>query len=564
MATASASATVVAAQTNEQGRPSAERVVATTTATTTAATTTTATAAATTKTTSHGQFACLYTKHKTQKHKVWQDGRLVIGPSSLRLHAAQPIDLRDSVLDECEITRRQADMFVSGDQDTIETEKFLITVDGPWIPPNQTSRAKNSRALGQTPLVSRKMQKVMTNKFRKPTPFVPPNRQGPTGRFGVQNQRRRPLQPGELQRRYYGSSTPAMSTPQPAPTSASMNESRSPDSTNTDTVGCTDSHWQQRQQPKDRFRRHDQVENDCGKIESMQHRGLPTVADDQRPQQNRFLHFSVSSDRNKDNVQQNIQASFSHETPPPPPFSGRRQPDSAAGSDSANQNDRRSPYGRLPSASSQTYQNEQEVDDGFVSNGFNKSAYYGAEEEEEEMEEDDDMGGGIRIAAHNDEKDKDREGKENYDDNGKEHVPLHGVFVPPHSVPGDRVGTSRRGEAGRKQTDMDDSFGSEENINPGGVLDTAVLPTQQDDNRQSEPMSTTTTTNADLLRLFGVGTVHDHDTEPDPSQRSDETPHQNPGPEDFVLPPTADASSSSSSSVEEGGANDDDLAAFDG
>jgi hypothetical protein len=145
------------------------------------------------------QLSCLYTQHKTQKRKIWNDGRLVLSSTRASLHDAHPPPgSGDPKLDECELNRSQCDALLRQIENRIVTEKFLIEVTGPWtvstVPMEMTNR---------NPLVSQTMQKVVMRKFRKPAVFIPRN---PTQerRNQVPAKRARPLQPGELQQRYYG------------------------------------------------------------------------------------------------------------------------------------------------------------------------------------------------------------------------------------------------------------------------------------------------------------------------------------------------------------------------
>lgn len=164
------------------------------------------------------QLSCLYTKQKTQKRKIWRDGRLVLNSTQASLYDAHPPPgSGDPKLDECEVTRSQRDALLRQIENQIETEKFLIEVNGPWT----TSTTAMAMAK-PNPLVSQGMQKVMTRKFRKPEAFIPRNPmqewQNPT-----LSKRQRPLQPGELQQRYYGhSAKPSRTGPPPPEQSAWM------------------------------------------------------------------------------------------------------------------------------------------------------------------------------------------------------------------------------------------------------------------------------------------------------------------------------------------------------
>jgi Protein of unknown function (DUF2439) len=151
------------------------------------------------------QFACLFTKHKTQKHKIWLDGRLVVSPSSgtVTLYAADPAPgSGDSVLDRLELTRSEIDALLRHQRS--ESESYLISIEGPWT--RKTSDMPQSGA----PLVSSGMLKVLTKKFQKPSHKLPP----PPMPSNREPKRRRPLQPGELVQQYYGGGTLAAS-PEP-------------------------------------------------------------------------------------------------------------------------------------------------------------------------------------------------------------------------------------------------------------------------------------------------------------------------------------------------------------
>ncbi len=143
------------------------------------------------------QFACLYTHQKTQKRKVWQDGRLVLQGSRAALHAAHIVPgSADPLLDQCDVSPSEASSIAAGRITDLEMDKHLVTIDGPWVPKN--SCQENARPA----TASASMQKLLNQKYRKPATQIPPPR---TGR--VPNvSRKRPLQPGELHRKYYGDS----------------------------------------------------------------------------------------------------------------------------------------------------------------------------------------------------------------------------------------------------------------------------------------------------------------------------------------------------------------------
>ena len=152
------------------------------------------------------QFACLYTKHKTQKRKVWQDGRLVLQSSRARLFSATPVaGSADPMLDECEISGTQRQNLAQSHETQIETERFFIQIEGPWVEP--TTRGLHPRNVNSN-AVSSSMQKLMQRKFQRPSAYVPPPPAARPNRLQpVLGKRRRPLQPGELERIHYGSSS---------------------------------------------------------------------------------------------------------------------------------------------------------------------------------------------------------------------------------------------------------------------------------------------------------------------------------------------------------------------
>ncbi|GKY93765.1 hypothetical protein MPSEU_000343700 [Mayamaea pseudoterrestris] len=176
--------------------------------------TTTATLYAPQTTSSNVQLSCLYTKHKTQKRKVWQDGRLVLhGQLRAVLHNANPaVGSSDPVIDQCELASPQMQSLQHcGVQ--LEMEKHLVTVEGPW------NGSQQHRIIGApvaaAPLPSSGMLKVLTKKYQAPAKKAPnpPNMQAAAS---VLARRKRPLQPGELQRQYYGVAATAASEMQGA------------------------------------------------------------------------------------------------------------------------------------------------------------------------------------------------------------------------------------------------------------------------------------------------------------------------------------------------------------
>ena len=172
----------------------------------------TATTFATTTRSSSLQFACLYTKHKTQKRKVWQDGRLVLcaGQRAVLHDANPPAGSSDPSLDQCELTLPQVQalqqqQLVSLQGMQLEMEKHLVTIEGPWMM-GATAAVSVVHLRPTLAAPSQGMQKVLTKKFQVPAK-KPPNPPAAMMTASFLARRKRPLQPGELQRQYYGVAT---------------------------------------------------------------------------------------------------------------------------------------------------------------------------------------------------------------------------------------------------------------------------------------------------------------------------------------------------------------------
>ena len=188
------------------------------------------------------QFACLYTKHKTQKRKVWNDGRLVLktshGINKVVLHACtasttNKLGSFDPSIDECEISILERQSILQNcNGKIIETDKYIIEIDSPWVAATTTSTTVTSttnnvsgggallqgtkRNLKRKPTATSSMEKLLQNKFQIPKPYVPPPPPPPSSssaHLGHQRlthsqimlqKRKRPLQPGELIAMHYG------------------------------------------------------------------------------------------------------------------------------------------------------------------------------------------------------------------------------------------------------------------------------------------------------------------------------------------------------------------------
>jgi hypothetical protein len=184
------------------------------------------------------QFSCLYTKHKTQKRKIWQDGRLILKGCLAVLHDANPpAGSGDPALCQCELTRPQINNICSNQHEgNLETEKFLINVEGAWMKAIVNLQPTAPRPPAGT--VSTSMKKILTKKYRKPGAYVPPHpmqqraqqeqqqQQQQQQQSSLMGKRKQPLQPGELQRRHYGNIEPQRgdSYARPPPLNMNMNQ----------------------------------------------------------------------------------------------------------------------------------------------------------------------------------------------------------------------------------------------------------------------------------------------------------------------------------------------------
>ena len=152
------------------------------------------------------QFCCLYTKHKTQKRKTWIDGRLEVDKKTnqVYLHDANPPPgSLDAPLDQSELSKTETINIIERNENVLESEKYLVTIEGPWINHERNkSRTVDSKTnfSNATPKISAGMQKLMTRKFRKPSAYIPPPNDQKKRK--VIN-RKPPLQPGDIDKLYY-------------------------------------------------------------------------------------------------------------------------------------------------------------------------------------------------------------------------------------------------------------------------------------------------------------------------------------------------------------------------
>ena len=154
------------------------------------------------------QFSCVYTKHLTQKRKIWHDGRLLVSQCRAILHAANPVvGAGDPVLDDIEISTHQFKSILNQQETHLQSEKHIIEIQGTWIS-TTTQKVTALAASGSLlrPLVSCGMKKVLGKKFQKVTvgACVPPQRYDAQQQHPTWRKRSRPLQPGELHQRHYG------------------------------------------------------------------------------------------------------------------------------------------------------------------------------------------------------------------------------------------------------------------------------------------------------------------------------------------------------------------------
>lgn len=194
-------------------------------------------------------YRVLYTNHKTKKRKLWKDGKLTFqnAGKKCRLYEAYPLPGTVGggvIIDELDLCGQQ----VVGDE--LESEKYLIRIEGPWsdeidgrsgtgnitnhcatlnfkysggggggrlgtsdgmgiMAGNTLGSATTSSATATAVVRSDGMKKLLSNKYRIPPkvmPLHPEERRRHDNSITEKGNLRKmpPLQPGELERRYFG------------------------------------------------------------------------------------------------------------------------------------------------------------------------------------------------------------------------------------------------------------------------------------------------------------------------------------------------------------------------
>ena len=162
-------------------------------------------------------FQVLYTHQKTKKKKTWKDGKLALQHNtrgSLYDASGNVGLVSPTVLDTLELSYSQSQAVANGALNELESEKYLIQVEGPWTDNGDTSLTNKAPVNNYCSKPG--MQKLLKSKFRVPTKIVPLHPEERRKRLQMDQQhhpqngglgkRRRPLQPGELERQHYGDS----------------------------------------------------------------------------------------------------------------------------------------------------------------------------------------------------------------------------------------------------------------------------------------------------------------------------------------------------------------------
>jgi len=148
------------------------------------------------------QYAVLYTHQKTKKKPTWKDGRLKLSGGRATLYEAHPLPgSGDAPLDSLEVSRAEIDALSRGDCADLESEKYLIQIEGPW----RTASSSLSSMPKKTSVgPSARMKRLINTKFQVPQRVMPNFEQQRRMKMEKMNKRRKVLQPGELERMHYG------------------------------------------------------------------------------------------------------------------------------------------------------------------------------------------------------------------------------------------------------------------------------------------------------------------------------------------------------------------------
>lgn len=149
----------------------------------------------------HTQYVVLYTHQKAKKKPTWKDGRLKLSGGRATLYDANPLlGNGDAPLDSLEVSRVEIDALSKGDCDDLESEKYLIQIEGPW----RTSSSSLSVPKKTNAGPSARMKRIINTKFQVPQKVMPNFEQQRRMRMEKMNKRQKVLQPGELERMHYG------------------------------------------------------------------------------------------------------------------------------------------------------------------------------------------------------------------------------------------------------------------------------------------------------------------------------------------------------------------------
>jgi Protein of unknown function (DUF2439) len=146
-------------------------------------------------------FSCLYTTKLTQKRKIWQDGYFEIRKSCATLRdASDAVSSSTLPLDEIDLSTSQLENLALNQNIQLHSEKHIIQIQGPWISTSNSASLSTFCAKSSTIPISHSMKKVLGSKFRKVT--VGEIQPSLKKREPIWLKRNRPLQPGELERRF--------------------------------------------------------------------------------------------------------------------------------------------------------------------------------------------------------------------------------------------------------------------------------------------------------------------------------------------------------------------------